>query len=67
MPGYRARVVDDGRARARRHDRAPRGAGPTGCRYLDDPRQTDYVKDGRNYTGDAYLQDSDGYFGLPPR
>ena len=36
--------------------------GPTGCRYLDDPRQADYVKGGWNYTGDAYLQDADGYF-----
>ena len=29
--------------------------GPTGCRYLDDPRQRDYVRDGWNFTGDAYL------------
>ena len=36
--------------------------GPTGCRYLDDPRQADYVKGGWNVTGDAYLQDADGYF-----
>ena len=36
--------------------------GPTGCRYLDDPRQADYVQGGWNYTGDAYLQDADGYF-----
>ncbi|HEX7438847.1 MAG TPA: 2-aminobenzoate-CoA ligase, partial [Caldimonas sp.] len=36
--------------------------GPTGCRYLSDPRQADYVKGGWNYTGDAYLQDADGYF-----
>jgi 2-aminobenzoate-CoA ligase len=36
--------------------------GPTGCRYLDDPRQTQYVKDGWNYTGDAYVMDVDGYF-----
>jgi 2-aminobenzoate-CoA ligase len=35
--------------------------GPTGCRYLDDPRQAQYVRDGWNYTGDAYLQDADGY------
>ena len=63
IPGYRARVVDaDG------HE-APRGTigrlavqGPTGCRYLSDPRQADYAKDGWNYTGDAYLQDADGYF-----
>ena len=36
--------------------------GPTGCRYLDDARQTQYVKDGWNYTGDAYLVDDEGYF-----
>jgi 2-aminobenzoate-CoA ligase len=36
--------------------------GPTGCRYLADERQKEYVKDGWNYTGDAYLLDEDGYF-----
>ena len=36
--------------------------GPTGCRYLADERQKDYVKDGWNYTGDAYSIDEDGYF-----
>ena len=36
--------------------------GPTGCKYLDDPRQTSYVKDGWNYPGDAFMQDDDGYF-----
>jgi 2-aminobenzoate-CoA ligase len=36
--------------------------GPTGCRYLDDPRQANYVSGGWNYTGDAYVQDADGYF-----
>jgi 2-aminobenzoate-CoA ligase len=36
--------------------------GPTGCRYLADERQKDYVKDGWNYTGDAYSIDDDGYF-----
>lgn len=36
--------------------------GPTGCRYLDDPRQAQYVQGGWNLTGDAYLQDTDGYF-----
>jgi 2-aminobenzoate-CoA ligase len=37
--------------------------GPTGCRYLDDPdRQREYVRDGWNYPGDAYLVDEDGYF-----
>ena len=36
--------------------------GPTGCRYLNDARQRDYVRDGWNLTGDAYLIDEDGYF-----
>ncbi|MBC7993707.1 MAG: AMP-binding protein [Rhizobacter sp.] len=63
VPGYQACVMgDDGRP-------APVGTigklavkGPTGCRYLDDERQRQYVKDGWNYTGDAYLMDADGYF-----
>jgi 2-aminobenzoate-CoA ligase len=41
---------------------ALRVKGPTGCRYLGDPRQANYVKDGWNYTGDAYAMDADGYF-----
>ncbi|WP_426100655.1 AMP-binding protein [Massilia sp. TSP1-1-2] len=36
--------------------------GPTGCRYLADARQLDYVHDGWNLTGDAYEMDADGYF-----
>ncbi|MFB9242274.1 AMP-binding protein [Massilia antarctica] len=36
--------------------------GPTGCRYLADERQNDYVHDGWNLTGDAYEMDADGYF-----
>jgi 2-aminobenzoate-CoA ligase len=36
--------------------------GPTGCRYLDDARQANYVKNGWNYPGDAFTQDADGYF-----
>lgn len=63
VPGYQARVVDDqGRE-------LPRGSigklavvGPTGCKYLEDARQSSYVKDGWNYPGDAFLQDADGYF-----
>lgn len=63
VPGYIARVVDDqGRE-------LPPGSigklavvGPTGCKYLEDARQSNYVKDGWNYPGDAFLQDPDGYF-----
>jgi 2-aminobenzoate-CoA ligase len=36
--------------------------GPTGCRYLADPRQKEYVQDGWNVTGDTYVRDADGYF-----
>jgi 2-aminobenzoate-CoA ligase len=36
--------------------------GPTGCRYLDDSRQRDYVVNGWNITGDTYRKDADGYY-----
>jgi 2-aminobenzoate-CoA ligase len=36
--------------------------GPTGCRYLADARQTTYVENGWNITGDTYVRDADGYF-----
>ncbi len=36
--------------------------GPTGCRYLADERQRDYVVNGWNLTGDAYEMDEDGYY-----
>ncbi len=63
VPGYRAEVVDDA------GQQVPTGTlgqlrvkGPTGCRYLADPRQVSYVREGWNYTGDAYTMDADGYF-----
>ncbi|MGJ7916322.1 benzoate-CoA ligase family protein [Massilia sp. LXY-6] len=36
--------------------------GPTGCRYLADQRQRQYVLNGWNLTGDAFEMDADGYF-----
>lgn len=63
VPGYVARVVDD------EGQPLPVGEvgklaviGPTGCKYLDEPRQTQYVKAGWNFPGDAFRQDADGYF-----
>ena len=63
VPGYSARDVDE------QGQELPRGSigriaviGPTGCKYLDDARQTNYVRDGWNYPGDAFVQDADGYF-----
>jgi 2-aminobenzoate-CoA ligase len=63
VPGYEAVVVDDdfqpvdagvpGRLAVR---------GPTGCRYLCDERQSVYVQQGWNVTGDIYTVDADGLF-----
>jgi 2-aminobenzoate-CoA ligase len=63
IPGYSARVMDDdGKALPPNQVGKLAVKGPTGCRYLADERQRNYVKDGWNYTGDAYLVDDDGYF-----
>lgn len=68
VPGYVAQIVDDdmqpvppgtaGRLAVR---------GPTGCKYLADPRQTDYVKNGWNLPGDTFVMDADGYFSYQAR
>src|SRR5437763_927817 len=62
VPGYSANVLDaDGNPM---DEGVGRFAikGPTGCRYLDDPRQSDYVENGWNVTGDTYRRDADGYY-----
>ncbi|WP_055326135.1 AMP-binding protein [Ralstonia solanacearum] len=63
VPGYVARVVDA------HGNPVPPGTvgrlavqGPTGCRYLADDRQRNYVQQGWNLTGDAYVMDEEGYF-----
>ena len=63
IPGYEAKIIDEtgaelpvntiGRLAVR---------GPVGCRYLNDARQTSYVKNGWNLPGDNFLKDEDGYF-----
>jgi 2-aminobenzoate-CoA ligase len=63
IPGYRACVMDEaGRPLPPGQVGKLAVKGPTGCRYLADDRQTTYVKDGWNYTGDAYLVDADSDF-----
>jgi len=63
VPGYQATILDEAGAPV------PPGVsgrlavrGPTGCRYLNDPRQASYVQGGWNITGDTFRQDEDGYF-----
>ena len=63
VPGYTAQIVDE------QMQAVPPGTpgrlavrGPTGCKYLADPRQTDYVKEGWNLPGDTFVMDADGYF-----
>jgi 2-aminobenzoate-CoA ligase len=63
VPGYEARVVGaDGNEVPPNTIGRLAVRGPTGCRYLADKRQRQYVQDGWNITGDTYLMDDDGYF-----
>ncbi|MDB6002337.1 MAG: 2-aminobenzoate-CoA ligase, partial [Rhizobacter sp.] len=62
VPGYVAVVMNDNGEPAAVGEVGKLAVkGPTGCRYLADARQAHYVKNGWNYTGDAYVMDADGY------
>ena len=68
VPGYQAKLIDGSGADL------PRGSvgrlavrGPIGCRYLYDARQTRFVQDGWNITGDTFLWDEDGYWWFQAR
>src|SRR6201991_3720385 len=61
VTGYQAKIVDDDM------NELPPGTvgklavrGPTGCRYLADSRQSNYVRDGWNLTGDSFVSDANG-------
>lgn len=63
VTGYEARIVGENM------ETLPAGEigrlavrGPTGCRYLADNRQREYVQDGWNLTGDTFEMDDDGAF-----
>jgi 2-aminobenzoate-CoA ligase len=66
--GYEARIVDE-----EMKEVAPGTVGklavrgPTGCRYLADPRQSNYVRDGWNLTGDSFVRDASGRFSFVAR
>ena len=68
VKGYEAKVIGPDGAEL------PRGEvgrlamrGPTGCRYMFGERQTEYVQNGWNISGDAFSQDEDGYFHFAAR
>ena len=61
VAGYEAKIVDDDM------NELPPGTvgklavrGPTGCRYLADSRQSNYVRDGWNLTGDSFVRNASG-------
>ena len=61
VAGYEAKIVDDDM------NELPPGTvgklavrGPTGCRYLADQRQSNYVRNGWNLTGDTFIQGANG-------
>jgi 2-aminobenzoate-CoA ligase len=63
IAGYEAKVVDEKMSEVARGEIGKLAVrGPTGCRYLSDKRQANYVRDGCNLTGDTYLQDEEGRF-----
>jgi len=63
VAGYEARIVDDDMKEQPRGELGKLAVrGPTGCRYLADKRQTNYVRDGWNITGDTFMQDAEGRF-----
>jgi len=63
VAGYEARVVDDAMNPVADGDVGRLAVrGPTGCRYLADARQRDYVREGWNLTGDSFRRDADGRF-----
>src|SRR5579859_6985216 len=68
VAGYEAKIVDD------EMNALPAGTmgklavrGPTGCRYLADSRQSNYVRDGWNLTGDTFVRDEKGRFSFVAR
>jgi 2-aminobenzoate-CoA ligase len=62
VPGYEATVLDEAGQPMGEGTGKLAVRGPTGCRYLEDERQRDYVLNGWNVTGDTYRRDPSGYY-----
>lgn len=68
VDGYEAKVVGEDMREVSRGELGRLAVrGPTGCRYLADPRQRVYVQDGWNLTGDIFSQDLAGAFHFAAR
>jgi len=68
VTGYEVRIVDnDGRDVPVGEPGRLAVRGPTGCRYLADDRQAEYVQDGWNITGDTFVVDEGGYLHFAAR
>ena len=68
VSGYEAKVLaEDGSEAARGTMGRLAVRGPTGCRYLRGERQTEYVQNGWNISGDTFVQDEEGYFHFAAR
>ncbi|MEM9470541.1 MAG: AMP-binding protein [Pseudomonadota bacterium] len=68
IPGFEIAVVDAAGRRLPANEIGRLAVrGPTGCRYLADERQTVYVQNGWNITGDACSLGEDGYLAYHSR
>lgn len=68
VSGYEVKIVgQDGEPVARGEVGRLAVRGPTGCRYLADERQKNYVIDGWNITGDSFSMSEDGHLHFAAR
>jgi len=68
VAGYQAKVLaEDGSEAAAGEMGRMAVRGPTGCRYLFGEKQSQYVQDGWNISGDTFWRDEDGYFHFSAR
>jgi 2-aminobenzoate-CoA ligase len=68
VTGYEAKIVDEDMKEVSRGTIGRLAVrGPTGCRYMADNRQKNYVRDGWNLTGDSFVEDEEGFFHFAAR